>query len=81
MMVAIFDERELVEKLHRLSAADQELVVSLVERLGRPKGEPGHLFIERTRDIHFNQDDVQEMEQAIEEAVEQPAEFQEVSFD
>jgi hypothetical protein len=69
-MVALFDERELVEKLHRLSASDQQLVVALVERLGRPTDISGKELLERIHDLDFDPEDVQEMEQAINEAFE-----------
>lgn len=80
-MEKISYEREILDALHKLNVDQQRRVLEFAQGLTRPKGEPGWLFLERTRDIHIEPDDLKAMEQAIEEACEQIHDFPEVNLD
>lgn len=66
-MADISFEDEIIERVRKLDAENQRKVLEYVRSLPTPKGTPGKVFLERTRDIHIDPDDLKLMEQAIEE--------------
>jgi len=60
-------EQEILEVVRRLNTQQQREALEYLRDLEQPKGEPGWLFIERTRDIHIEPDDLKAMADAIEE--------------
>lgn len=80
-MAAIFNEQELLERVRKLSLGDQRLVMDLVERLARPRGESGKEFLDGTQNVHIAPTELAIMEQAIEDACERISGFPEVNFD
>ncbi|MBE2184932.1 MAG: hypothetical protein IAE89_15995 [Anaerolineae bacterium] len=57
------------------------MVVELANRLARLQGTPGKVFVQQTRDIHIEPDDINRMTDAINEAFKQVEDFPEVIFD
>jgi len=60
-------EQELLEQFNKLDTTQQQQVLDFVRRLVHPKGEPGKDFIERTSQIHFPKEDLEEIKWYIEE--------------
>ncbi len=63
--------QQIIERVNRLDADQQQKVLEFVRELERPRGEPGRLLIERTRHIQIAPEDLEEMARAIEEQCEQ----------
>jgi len=84
-MSEITIEQEILAAVQKLDRDMQQHILEIVRGLVQPKsvvqGEPGWLFIERTRDIHIEPEDLQLMEQAIEEDRARYKSFPEVDFD
>jgi hypothetical protein len=75
-------EQELLEAARQLDKEGQRRILAYARALRtRPKGLSGQEFLERTKDIHIDPDDLRRMEQAIEEAFEQVSNLPEVRFD
>ena len=74
-------EDELLTILRKLSANDQRRVLEFAKSLNRRRGTPGHLFLERTKDISISKEDLAAMERAIEEACEVIEDFPDAQFD
>jgi len=62
--------QQIIEQLNRLTPDQQQKILNYARGLGRPRGTPGKEFIERTKDIHIDPEDLRLMEQAIEEEFE-----------
>lgn len=74
-------EQELLDQVRKLDRNQQRRVVAYARALHtRPKGQSGAEFLERTKNIHIDADDLKRMEQAIEEAFEQISDLPEVNF-
>ena len=62
-------DQEIMSEVQKLDTEMQlhilEIVRGLARQKGLPQGEPGWLFVERTRHIHIEPDDLQLMENAI----------------
>ncbi len=69
-MAEISYKQEILEQLDRLNADQQRQVLEFARGLQRPVGEPGWMFIERTRDIWIDPADLEVMKQVIEEECE-----------
>ena len=69
-MASVSLKEQIMSQLDRLTAEQQKLVLSYTKALTRPRGISGKEFIERTRDIHIDPEDLRQMEQAIEEEFE-----------
>jgi hypothetical protein len=66
-------EQEIMEAVQRLDTTRKRQVLDYARDLtARPKGISGKEFLERTRDIHIDPADLKLMEEAIEEAFEEP---------
>lgn len=63
-------EQEIMDVVRKLNIEQQRTVLEQVRRLVRPKGTSGKLAIQYAREIGFTSEDLAEMEQAIDEAVE-----------
>ena len=75
-------EQELLDAARQLDREQQRRVLIYARALRtRPKGLSGQEFLERTKDIRIDPDDLNRMSQAIEEAFEQINELPEVRFD
>ncbi len=61
-------EQKIMEHIHLLDTEKQREVLEFVRSLVRPRGEPGKLMFERTSNVYINPADLEEMQQAIEEA-------------
>jgi uncharacterized protein with ParB-like and HNH nuclease domain len=71
----------IIEVVDNLDAEQQRLVLTYVQALSkRPKGLTGEEFLERTKHIHIDEDDLKQMEEAIEEAFEQVGDLPEIKF-
>ncbi len=71
----------IVERLDQLSGEQQREVWEYIETLqDRPRGEPGYLFLERTKHLHIDPEDLKLMEQAIEEDCERIDDEPDVNF-
>jgi hypothetical protein len=56
---------EIFEKTKRLNIEDQRIVLGLVDRLSRPRGESGKSLKEHARKINFPKEDLAEIAEAI----------------
>ena len=74
-------EQEIIEAVHRMTDEQQRELLQHAHRLVRPKGISGKEFLERTRDIHIDPEDLKLMEEAIEEWCERTTDSPEVRFD
>jgi hypothetical protein len=81
MMAAISYEQEILEQIRDMNEAQQKEVLAFARGLKRPTGESGKQFIERTKDIHIDPEDLALMKAAIEEWCERADDFPEVNFD
>lgn len=73
---------QILEQIDDLNEDQQREILDAVLRVkNRPKGEPGRLFLERTKDIRFDPEELMLMEQAIEEACENIDPEPDVNFD
>lgn len=71
-------KEEIIERLDELNEDQQREILRTIETLkSRPKGEPGWLFLERTKNIRFDDD----MIKAIEEAFDNIDDDPDVNFD
>jgi hypothetical protein len=66
-MAATTIKQQIIEQLDALTEEQQKRVLAFTASLVRPRGEPGSLLLERTRDIHIAPDDLEKMKQVIEE--------------
>lgn len=78
-------EQEILTEVKKLNTDMQrhllEIVRGLTNTSSQSIGEPGWLFLERTRHIHIPTEDLAEMAQIIEEECERIDDFPEVNFD
>lgn len=74
-------EQQIIEQIRDMSDEQQRQVLEFTRTLKRPKGISGKEFLERTKDIHIDSEDLKRMQEAIEEAFERPSDFPEVNFD
>ncbi|MEO8395998.1 MAG: hypothetical protein ABI700_23585 [Chloroflexota bacterium] len=59
----------------------REILETALAVKNRPQGEPGWLFLERTKNIHIDPEDLKLMAQAIEEEFETIGDEHDVNFD
>jgi hypothetical protein len=75
-------KEQIIQQLDTLNENQQREILDTITRVkNRPRGEPGWLFLERTKDIHIDPEDLRLMEQAIEEEFENIEEEPDVNFD
>jgi hypothetical protein len=68
MMTALSLEQQILEQFRNLDSDQQQQVLDFIHHLKRhPPGEPGWLFLERTRDIYIPDEDLEAIKRAIEE--------------
>jgi hypothetical protein len=71
----------IIEYVDKLDLEGLQQVLTYARALSkRPKGLTGEEFLERTKHIHIDADDLKQMEEAIEEAFEQVGDLPEVKF-
>jgi hypothetical protein len=80
MMTANLIERELLEVVQGLTDDQKQTVLQYARTIKQPVGEPGWLFVERTRHIHIPAEDLEAMQKAIDEAFGQIEDFPEVDL-
>ncbi|MBI1258233.1 MAG: hypothetical protein GC204_12240 [Chloroflexi bacterium] len=75
-------KEQIIERIDELNEDQQREILETIDRIkNRPKGEPGWLFLERTKAIHIDPEDLKLMEQAIEEEFENIDPEPDVNFD
>jgi hypothetical protein len=80
-MAAISYEQEILEQIRQMNEEQQKEVLAFARSLKRPEGETGKQFIERTKGIHIDPEDLALMQEAIEEWCERTYDFPQVNFD
>lgn len=71
-------KEEIIERLDELNEDQQREILDAIFRVqNRPKGEPGWLFLERTKNIRFDDDMIKAIEAEFENIDDDP----DVNFD
>ena len=66
-MTANLIERELLEVVQSLTDAQKQTVLQYARTIDKPVGTPGWKFVKMARELHFDPEDVAQMEAVIEE--------------
>ncbi|HVU10961.1 MAG TPA: hypothetical protein VHD90_06770 [Phototrophicaceae bacterium] len=75
-------KEQIINHIDDLNENQLREVLNAVLRVkNQPKGEPGWLFLEQTKDIRISPEDIKLMEQAIKEEFENIDEEPDVDFD
>lgn len=79
-MAATTYEQQILEQIREMNEEQQREVLAFARSMKRPKGISGKEFIERTKDIRIDPEDLKLMQDAIEEWCERVSDFPEVNF-
>ena len=63
-------EQEILERVSKLDAQQQQRVLEFVRSLGLPQGIPADDFVARALNLNFDPTDLEQMKQAIEDGCE-----------